>query len=153
MPPTLALHVQRETTGKNEAMSWWVGVLLRVPSELEEPVLVLLADPPDGMVHDPNRSTPPPPPDEDEVEVLVSDDVPPSPPSALSRVITSRKEGRMVGSWCQQLPMRSTNSAGTVACSSSGIGGLALSLSTATATAAGLTHGHRTTTTTRQARY
>jgi hypothetical protein len=61
--------------------------VLRVPSELEEPVLVLLADPPDGVVHDPNRSTPPP--DEDEVEVRVSDDVPPSPPSALSRVITS----------------------------------------------------------------
>lgn len=48
---------------------------------------MLLADPPDGVVHDPNRSAPPP--DEDEVEVRVTDDVPPSPPSALNRVITS----------------------------------------------------------------
>ena len=61
-----------------------------VPSELEEPVLVLLAEPPDGQRP---RSKPidaaAPPLDDEDVEVLVNDDVPPSPPNALSRVIAS----------------------------------------------------------------
>jgi hypothetical protein len=63
---------------------------MRIPPELEDPVLVLLAEPVVGRVHDENRSAPFPP-EEDDVEVLVSDDVPPSPPNALSLVITSCK--------------------------------------------------------------
>jgi hypothetical protein len=60
--------------------------MCRVPSELElEPVLELVLEL--VLLSEVHRS--PPRPDEDEVEVLVSDDAPPSPPSALSRVITS----------------------------------------------------------------
>lgn len=68
-------------------------------------MLVLLANLADSMVHDLNWSTlpPPPPPNEEEVKVWVSNDMPPSPPSALSHIITSRNKGQIVRSWCQQL--------------------------------------------------
>jgi hypothetical protein len=94
----------------------------------------------DGSVHDENLSPPvaPGPDEDDEVEVRVRDDVPPSPPSALNLVIISRNDGRIVGSWCQHVLMRSMNSAGHAASSPSGIAGRALSRITATATAAGL---------------
>jgi hypothetical protein len=59
--------------------------LHNVPSVCDEPELLVLE--PVGAVHDPKRS--PPGPDEDEVEVLVKDDPPPSPPSALNLVMIS----------------------------------------------------------------
>jgi hypothetical protein len=61
-----------------------------VPSDLEEPELLVL-EWPVGEVHDPKRS--PPTPDDDDVDVLVIDDVPPSPPSPLSLVIISYTHG------------------------------------------------------------
>jgi hypothetical protein len=117
----------------------WSGVRC-VPELDEEPVLGWLADLLDGSVHDENLSPPvtPGPDEDDEVDVRVWDDAPLSPPSALNLVMTSRNDGRIVGSWCQHVQMRSTNSAGQVASSPWGSGGRALSRITATATAAGL---------------
>jgi hypothetical protein len=80
------------------------------------------------------------PPDEEE-ELLVNDDRPASPPIALNRVMSSRKDGRNVGSECQHVRTSSVNSAGMVG-SSSGSGGRRLSLITATATAAALCCHH-----------
>jgi hypothetical protein len=72
-----------------------------------------------------------------------------SPEMPLSRVMDSRKVGRIAGSECQQLVTSSAYSAG-IASSPSGSGGRILSRMTATATAAGLTRArenenHQTT--------
>ena len=56
------------------------------------PLLLLV-----GRVHDENRSPPGPRPPWDDDDAVM-DEVPPSPPSALSLVMTSRKDGRTDGS-------------------------------------------------------
>jgi hypothetical protein len=97
-----------------------------VPELDDEPVLAWPAELLVGSVHDENLS----PPlaagsDEEEVGVRVRDAEPLSPPSALSRVMTSRNDGRIVGSWCQHVQIRSMNSFGHAASLISGITGRA----------------------------
>jgi hypothetical protein len=111
--------------------------------ELEpEPDDVADCEGPPVEVHEPQvRARCGSPPDDDEVEDTV--DVAPaesleSPCMEERRVMISRKVGRMVGSWCQQLVISSSNSGGQPDGARSGSGGRAPSLITATATAAGL---------------
>src|SRR3989344_7260169 len=83
-----------------------------------------------------------PPPEWPDEEEEVLEVKPPaeveSPCMADRRVMISRNVGRMVGSWCQQLVISSSYSAGHAPVAFSGILGRMPSRITATATAAGL---------------